>query len=39
MAGPKALLDYDAEADAYDASRGGVPRAEPAYRLRGFVRG
>ncbi|CAM5628019.1 methyltransferase [Streptomyces avidinii] len=30
MAGPKSLLDYDTEADSYDASRGGVPRAEAA---------
>ncbi|MCJ1681385.1 class I SAM-dependent methyltransferase [Streptomyces sp. APSN-46.1] len=27
---PRPLLDYDAEAEAYDASRGGVPRAEAA---------
>lgn len=27
---PRALLDYDAEAGAYDATRGGVPRAEAA---------
>ncbi|MEJ8641583.1 class I SAM-dependent methyltransferase [Streptomyces sp. MS1.HAVA.3] len=26
----KTLLDYDAEADAYDATRGGAPRAEAA---------
>lgn len=26
----KTLLDYDAEADAYDATRGGSPRAEAA---------
>lgn len=30
MAVPKSLLDYDAEAQAYDATRGGVPRAEAA---------
>lgn len=67
----RGLPDYDAEAEAYDATRGGapragaaaeaelvprgvtaagraarlgplpdqhVPRAEPTYRLRGFVR-
>ncbi|MBT2472035.1 class I SAM-dependent methyltransferase [Streptomyces sp. ISL-66] len=27
---PRPLLDYDAEAEAYDATRGGVPRAEAA---------
>lgn len=27
---PRPLLDYDAEATAYDATRGGVPRAEAA---------
>lgn len=24
----RSLLDYDAEAEAYDATQGGVPRAE-----------
>lgn len=28
--GPRPLLDYDAEAAAYDATRGGAPRAEAA---------
>lgn len=27
---PRPLLDYDAEAEAYDATRGGTPRAEAA---------
>lgn len=30
MPTPRPLLDYDAEAEAYDATRGGVPRAEAA---------
>ncbi|MEU8461191.1 class I SAM-dependent methyltransferase [Streptomyces sp. NPDC029003] len=30
MAGARPLLDYDAEAGSYDATRGGVPRAEAA---------